>query len=247
MIAPYYDADGITIYHGDALDVMRELANASVDAVVMDPPYCAGSVSEAGRVAAAGQGLRSDNLKRFGWFVGDNMGTAGLVWLLRSVAFEATRIVKATGSMLVFCDWRMQASLQPAIESAGVRYQGLIVWDKQHLGMGNGFRCQHELILHFTFGSPEYHDKGTPNVLRSRRVSSGEREHQTQKPIDLLSRLIRVVTPSGGTVLDPFAGSGSTLHAAKNLGCGAIGIEREQSHCATAAERLRQGVFDFSA
>jgi hypothetical protein len=62
---------------GDCLDVLRTLPEATVDAVITDPPYCAGAISEAQRTRAHGQGLRSENLRRFGWFVGDNMSTAG--------------------------------------------------------------------------------------------------------------------------------------------------------------------------
>ena len=228
----------VELHLGDCLEVMREVADGSIDSVITDPPYCAGAVSEAQRTRANGQGLRSENLRRFGWFVGDNMGTAGLVWLLRSVAVQSRRILKSTGSLLVFCDWRMLSSLQPAIESAGLRYQGLIVWDKEAMGLGNGFRCQHELIMHFTNGAPEYHDKGTPNVIRCKRVAADDREHQTQKPVWLMSRLLRVVTPPGGTTLDPFVGCGSTLVAAIEEGMGGIGIEHDPEHHATAAKRI---------
>jgi DNA modification methylase len=242
---PYYEQDGIAIYHGEAVEVMAGLPPQAVHALVTDPPYCAGSVGEAQRTAAKGQGLRSENIRRMGWFTGDNMGTAGLAFLLRATAYEAVRVVKDTGSLLVFCDWRMVANLAPAIESAGVRYQGLVVWDKEHMGLGNGFRNRHELILHYTLGAPEYHHRGTPNVIKARRVTAAERKHQTQKPVDLLEQLIAVVAPRGGIILDPFMGSGSTAVAAKNLGCGFIGIERDEAHCETAAARLSQAVLDF--
>jgi len=216
---------------------MATLADGSVDALIMDPPYCSGSVSETARTAAGGQGLRSGTIARFGWFVGDNMGTAGLVWLLRAVAFEGLRAVKPSGSMLVFCDWRMLANLAPAIESTGWRYQGLIVWDKGTMGLGNGFRCQHELIMHFTAGAPEYHDKGTPNVIVCPRVGADERVHQTEKPIDLLARLVRVVAPRDGVVVDPFCGSGTTLAAALMEGRRAIGNDRAAAHVEAARAR----------
>jgi DNA modification methylase len=223
---------------GDALDLLREMDDAAADCLVTDPPYCAGAVSEAQRTRANGQGLRSENIRRLGWFVGDNMGTAGLAWLLRSVAVEALRVVKPSGSVVVFCDWRMMATLQPAIESAGLRFQNLLVWDKQSMGLGIGFRAQHELALHFTLGAPEYHDKGTGNVLRSKRVTADEREHQTQKPTDLMARIIRVVCPPGGLVLDPFAGSGSTGVAAIECGRSFLGFERDPDHVAVARQRL---------
>jgi DNA modification methylase len=230
----------VEIIHGDCLDVLRGLPDASVDAIVTDPPYCAGAIGEAQRTRAPGQGLRSETVARFGWFVGDNMGTAGLMWLLRSVAVEALRVVKPTGSLLVFCDWRMQAALQPAIESAGLRYQGLIVWDKEAMGLGTGFRNQHELILHFTAGAPEYHDRATANVIRCRRVARDEREHQTQKPVELYRRLIRVVTPPGGMVLDCFAGSGVAGVAAHLEGRSAILIEREAAYVEICKRRLAE-------
>jgi DNA modification methylase len=228
----------VQIIHGDCLDVLRGMPDASVDAVVTDPPYCSGGVSETGRRGAAGQGLRSSTIQRFGWFKADNMGTSGLVWLLRSMAFESIRLMRDGGSLVVFCDWRMFANVAPAIESAGLRFQNLLVWDKQAMGLGNGFRNQHELVLHFTKGSGAFCDKGTGNVLRAKRVHHTDREHQTQKPVDLMAQILRVVCPVGGTVLDPFAGSGTTLVAAQAEGMSAIGIEREAEYVEIIRKRL---------
>lgn len=225
-----------TLYLGDALDTMPSLP--SIDALITDPPYCSGAVSEAGRSAAKGQGLRSENLQRFGWFVGDNMGTAGLVFLLRSVAFHALEVMEASGHMLFFCDWRMVPNLAPAIESSGVRFQNLVVWDKENMGLGLGFRAQHEMILHFSVGAPKYHDLGTSNVLKAGRISASDREHQTQKPVSLLTRLAEVVTAPGGVVLDPFMGSGSMGVACAEIGRSFIGIERDEQHFETACRRI---------
>lgn len=231
-------SDRWTLHLGDALEVMASLADGSVASVVMDPPYCSGSVGEAQRVSAKGQGLRSGNLQRFGWFTGDNMGTAGLVWLLRSIAFESVRLLRDGGSLCVFCDWRMVANLQPAIESAGLRFQNLLVWDKTAMGLGTGFRMQHELVLHFVKGVGDYHDRATSNVLRAKRVHASDREHQTQKPVDLMAQIIKVVTPPGELVLDPFAGSASTGVAALEGGYRFVGIERDAAYHAIATARL---------
>lgn len=227
-----------TLYCGDAIETMERLK--MVDAIITDPPYCSGSVSEAQRTQAKGQGLRSENLRRLGWFVGDNMGTAGLIFLLRSMAFRGLEILNPEGSMLVFCDWRMVPNLAPAIESAGLRYQNMVVWDKGHMGMGQGFRAQHEIILHYTAGSPKYHDLGTANVLKAGRVSVDDREHQTQKPIDLMERLVRVVSAPDGVVLDPFMGSAATGCAAIKAGRNFIGIERDPDHFETACRRIAE-------
>lgn len=227
------------IYTGDALCCLRDIPDRSVDAFVMDPPYCSGAISESKRTRAKGQGLRSKSIERFGWFIGDNMGTAGLTYLLRSIAIEARRICKPTSSLFTFCDWRMIPALEPAIESTGLRWQGLIVWDKGHMGLGAGFRCQHEIIMHFTFGAPSYYDRGTANVLYSQRVPSNERLHQTQKPIDLLNQLIHVAVPAGGIVCDPFCGSGSTCVSAKILGRRYLAFEIDPDIAELARNRVR--------
>lgn len=240
MPAEADESPHVEIRLGDCLQVMASIPDQTVDVVATDPPYCAGAISESQRTRAAGQGLRSENIRRFGWFVGDNMGTAGLVWLLRMVAIESRRILKPTGHLLVFCDWRMLSSLQPAIESASLRYQDLIVWDKGSFGLGTGFRKQHELVMHFTNGSPEYHDKATGNVIRCPRVAIDDREHQTQKPVPLLESLIRVVCPEGGTVVDPFCGSGATAEACVRLDRHFIGCDHDPENVAVAEKRVQE-------
>jgi DNA modification methylase len=233
-----------TLYCGDAIETMETLG--PVDAVITDPPYCSGSVSEASRTAAKGQGLRAENITKLGWFVGDNMGTAGLASLLRSMAFRALKILNPEGSMLVFCDWRMIANLAPTIESAGLRFQNLVVWDKGMMGLGAGFRAQHEIILHYTAGSPKYHDLGTSNVLKSSRVTANDREHQTQKPLDLMRKLVRVVCQPEGVVLDPFMGSGSSGCAALAEGRSFIGIEHVDAFSAWSRTRATASRHSFS-
>jgi site-specific DNA-methyltransferase (adenine-specific) len=67
-------------------------------------------------------------------------------------------------------------------------------------------------------------------------------KHPTVKPVALMRYLVRLVTPIGATVLDPFCGSGTTLEAAILESCKAIGIEMNPEYCGDAVERLRQGV-----
>jgi len=71
------------------------------------------------------------------------------------------------------------------------------------------------------------------------------RVHPVEKPVPLLSYLIQRHCPPGGLVLDCFAGSGSTLLAARLLGRQAVGIEIDERYCAVAVERLRQGVLEL--
>jgi DNA modification methylase len=73
------------------------------------------------------------------------------------------------------------------------------------------------------------------------------REHPTQKPIALLKDLISLFTDPGDTILDPFAGSGTTLVAARDLGRKAIGIELDPRWCAVAKKRLSQNLLPLGA
>ena len=139
------------VYEKDCLQFLRNVESESVDGVVTDPPYCSGGFNESGKAGAKGQGLRSDVIKEVGWFINDRMTTAGLVWLLRNVMIELHRILKDGGSVCLFTDWRMVVHIAPALESAGFRFQNMIVWNKMAMGLGVGFRHQHEIILHFVF------------------------------------------------------------------------------------------------
>lgn len=235
---PYYQDEAVTIYHGDAAEGVGSIAE--VDAVIMDPPYCSGGFSETGRKQASGQGLRSETIGNVGWFTGDNMGTAGIAWLLRCVTVRAYPVLKEGGSVCCFTDWRQVANIGPAIESSGLRWQNLIVWDKRNAGLGTGFRAQHEMILHYVKGTGVFHSVSYGNVLTVPRMNHREREHQTQKPVELMEALVEVTTQPGGVVLDPFMGSGSTLRAAKNRGRRAIGFERDERYCEVAARRMAQ-------
>lgn len=239
-LKPYYDHKGITIYHGDCREVIYQLG--MVNAVVTDPPYCSGGFNEAGKRAAKGMGLRSETIREVGWFVNDNMTTAGIGWMLSHVAGWCARHIPPGGTLTAFTDWRMVPHLVPAIESSGMRYQSLIVWAKPNAGLGNGFKAQHELAMHFSNGTPTYYALDGSNVINEKRVHSSEREHQTQKPVGLIAEIIRVTTDEGQIVLDPFMGSGSTLVAAKQMGRRAIGIELDEKYCEIAVERLRQDV-----
>lgn len=224
-----------TLYLGDCLEILPGLG--ALDAVVTDPPYCSGAATEAGRGSATHQGLRSETIRngRFGWFNADNMTTAGLCELLRSVCVRAP--VHDNGSILAFCDWRMITMLSPAMESAGWRLRNLVVWDKGHFGAGTGFRPRHELIIHLARRSPKFHSASMGNVISRPRVRK-DRQHPTQKPVPLINDLLSVVAPPDGTICDPFMGSGTTGVACVGSGRRFIGIEVDPEYFDVACRRI---------
>lgn len=230
----------IEVRTGDALEILSSLEPGTVDAIISDPPYCSGGGTEASRGSAKGQGHRSESIRsgRVAWFAGDTMTTAGLCWLLRAVAVEAARVLKPSGHLMLFADWRMVPMLAPAIESAGLRYRSMVVWDKGSIGCGHGFRPRHELVLHFVGGKPAFHAADVGNLIQAPRVPPKRRRHACEKPARLLGELIRCTTPAGGLVVDPFAGSGSLGEAAAALGRRALLVERDPAMAAAMAARL---------
>ena len=239
---PYYEHGGITIYHGDCLTVMAEMDSSSVGVVFTDPPYSSGARNAA--TIRSRKSMRRDE-GAFGqdaWIGGDNLTAHGFAMLVRMFGVEAMRVTARDGHLFSFMDWRQLPVLQGATEAAGWSARALLVWDKVHYGMGNGFRQQAEFILHASKGTGDNflrHDLGT--VFRDKRQPDTI-GHPTVKPTAVVEQCLSAVP---GDVLDPFAGSGTTLVAAKNLDRRAIGIEIEERYCEIAARRLEQEVLDF--
>lgn len=239
---PYYSHNGTVIYHGDCLGIMDTMEPESVGVIFTDPPYSSGA-----RNAATIRNRKSMRREEgaFGqedWIGGDNLTAHGFAMLVRLFGVEAMRVTVRDGHLFSFMDWRQLPVLQGAIEAAGWSARALLVWDKMHFGMGNGFRQQSEFILHASKGTGDNflrHDLGT--VFRDKRQSDNI-GHPTVKPTAVVEQCLSAVP---GSILDPFMGSGTTLIAAKNLGRPAIGIELEERYCEIAAQRLSQEVLDF--
>lgn len=235
QVTPYYSDRSTRIYLGDALEVIASL-EAPVDAVVTDPPYASGTRLEAAK-SSSGAMLRGGRFSDRPIDL-DQMTTTGFVWLLRALAIGVYPLLVDGGSFLSFIDWRQWPNLVGAIETANLRVQGMIVWDKGHFGLGNGFRSQHELICHASKGVPMIYDRGVGNVLRFPRQRPID--HPSPKPEGLMRTLIGTVCRPDGLVLDPFMGAGTTLRAAKTAGRRSVGIEINEGYCEIAARRLEQ-------
>ena len=234
-MTPFYADDRATIYKGDCLQVMSDLDDESIDIVCTDPPYSSGG-RNAAEMRSRGSMRRADG-KHGKWFGTDNLTAHGFAMLVRYVFLELYRLCRPGGHLFSFIDWRQWPVLAGTAETAGWTIRGCLVWDKVHFGMGNGFRQQCEFILHASKGTADNflrHDLGT--VFQHKRDKDDR--HPTMKPAQLLEKLISAVP--GDVVLDPFAGSGSSLVAAAAAGRRSIGIELAEEYCELAASRLRQ-------
>jgi site-specific DNA-methyltransferase (adenine-specific) len=205
------------ILEGDCLEILPTLPTASVDAIVTDPPYAIPTIVASGRSNTS------------------SIGDLSLVEsVFRTIFTEFDRILKPDGRFFCFCDGTSYPVVFRAVY--GRFSTALLVWDKGRLGMGREFRKSHELIMHcWRPDTPTFSDGvGRADVIQCKPVGD-ERLHPAQKPVHLLTELLRVC---GDTVLDPFMGSGSTGVACVDTGRKFIGIEIQPEYAAVAKRRM---------
>lgn len=231
MSTPYYQDEAVTLWHGDCREVAAWL---DADVLVMDPPYGTQFSVEnpkggyGRRQNAAGNSRYASTRKNIGveGFTIANDGTT-------ETRDEALTMWQARGPALVFGSPRQP---DPPILVAD-----RLVWDKKRPGMNGGpWRYRHESI-YVTAGFVRSSDAAVSII----EAWPDQTDHIHAKPLALMLRLVAAAPP--GVIADPFAGSGSTLAAAKQLGRRAIGVELDERYCEIAARRLGQDVLDFGS
>ena len=222
---PYYERGGVTIYHGDARDILPTLGR--FDLLLTDPPY----------------GIRAARKDGFG---------AGVV-VHRGGLARGERVQRRDFGDDAWDDAPVASDLLHACRDAAENHliwggnyfplppsKGILIWDK--------------LRGDTDFADGELAWTNTDRALRIFRyrwngflVEKGckdVREHPTQKPLALMKWCLSLY-PKTQSVLDPFMGSGTTLVAAKAAGIRAVGIDAEEKYCEVAARRLSQEVLGF--
>jgi len=228
-MTPYYEQDGITIYHGDCMDVLPSLDWTSA-IVVSDPPYGTGGW----RRMETGQG--------------DNPAASLVIEDWDEGATDWLGLVKAD-AVLAFWPAARTRLLLEAADNAGLtkhralymqkldpkpQVQNRIKWSMEPVWClaREGFQL---------YGGTDVMAASTPRLGRDRDATG----HPYEKPIEVMIWLI--AKTKHDLIIDPFMGSGTTLRAAKDMGRRAIGIELEEKYCEIAAKRLQQQVLDLTA
>lgn len=227
------------IYHGDALDVLPILSD--IGAIVTDPPYSSGGAFRGDRAASTvAKYVQSGSQAYRPEFAGDTRDQRSyLVW--STLWMTAARHACVAGAPIVcFSDWRQLPTTTDAIQCAGWVWRNIATWWKPGCRMQAGrFSSSAEYVVYGTNG-PAVDGMASPQNVVS--VSTDPNKvHIAEKPLAVMKWTLGVV-PAGSRILDPFMGSGTTLRAAKDLGCTAIGIESDERYCEIAANRLSQGV-----
>ncbi|MFF4650547.1 DNA-methyltransferase [Streptomyces sp. NPDC001380] len=230
-----------TLHHGDALTFLRTLPDASVDALVTDPPYNSGgrtSVERTARTARA-KYTSGDPAHTLADFPGDKRDQRSYGYWLTLLLTEAHRATVESGTALVFTDWRQLPVTSDALQAAGWTWRGVAPWHKPAARpCKGGLKQDCEFVLWATKGPVDA--ERNPVYLPGLYTASQPRKdrlHITQKPVEVMRQLVRLCPP-GGTVLDPFAGSGTTGVAALQEGRRFVGSELSDRYWHTAHRRL---------
>lgn len=235
----YYEDEHVTLYHGDSTAIMAAMPDGSVDLVLTDPPY---NVTENnGRDGTTvGKVRRKDGsyrevTKAFGeWDRGFEPIT-----LLQ----QAERLLPDRGGFIAFTSDRLLGDYI----NGPLKHMRTLIWEKTNPTpqFPGNYQSACEWIVWKAKNAPsKFRSGGATSNVYNAPIPSGK-SHPCEKPVSILERLVEVHSDRGDTILDPFAGSGTTLVAAKNMGRQAIGMEMDEAYCEVIAKRLSQGVLDI--
>lgn len=202
------------IIHGDCLDILKDLPSASADLILTDPPYC----------------VRYRD--RFGRSIANDTDPESILG-----AFDDLyRILKPNRFCVCFYGWSKVDAFFSAWTKAGFRPVGHLIWHKDYASNTGFVSYHHEQAYLLAKGDPLKPRYPIADVQPWEY--SGNRIHPTEKAVSILQPLVCSFSEPGDLVLDPFAGSGSTLVAAALSGRAALGIELEDKYCQLARKRL---------
>lgn len=216
------------IWLGDCLQLMTHIQNESVDLVLTDPPY---------------------NIARKNNF--HTMGRNGIdfgEWDKNADIFsyieECFRVLNKNGSFVVFNAWKNLGDISKVAEDCGFVTKDMLRFEKSNPMPRNRDRryiTDYECAIWFTMPKAKWiFNRQDPNYQRPKFVHSIDKGfHPTQKSLKLMEELVKIHSNENDLILDCFAGSGTTLLAAKNLNRQFIGIEKEKKYYDICLERLK--------
>lgn len=240
---PYFEEDGITIYHGDCREYLPSIEPVSI--VVTSPPYNQGGKS------LGYQPRSSVGQKLYGEY-GDKLSTEQYEAFILVVLGQCLK--KAT---YVFWNMQFLSSTKKAIikilYESRENLKDIFIWEKQAVaqiscGQAPRLATGFEFVFIFgedasrIFGKANFPQNGYVPNIKTWYKSESFPEHHATFPFELPMYFIQHFSHPVDIILDPFMGSGTTLRAAKDLGRRAIGIEIEEKYCEIAAKRLAQKV-----
>ena len=199
---------------------IQQLANNCVDLVVTDPPY--GMSFQSNRRKELHKSIQND----------DNLDWLG-GWVK-----ELKRVCKDEAHLYIFCSWHHIDRFKQEV-GAYFNVKNILIWEKNNHGSGDllgDYAPKYEMILFCSNGQKKLNGGRDSNILKT--AKTGNENHPTEKPINLIGYLIEKSSNKGDLVLDTFGGSCGTAIASRQLERNCYCFEIEADYCKVARERL---------
>jgi site-specific DNA-methyltransferase (adenine-specific) len=239
---------GAEIIQGDILNILPTFPDALFGGIICDPPYSSGAADQNSKQKSTAQKYcNSANKNILPDFEGDAKDQRSWTHWMTEWLCEARRATKDGAPICMFIDWRQLPSMTDALQWAGWLWRGVLAWDKTNSRPQRGrFRQQAEFVVWGSNGHMPIDRKAPvlPGVFRQAMPASAKRIHQTEKPLGVMREIVKIVEP-GGIILDPFAGAGTTVAAAKLEGYPAVGIELSKHYAKAAKERVQADISEL--
>ena len=206
------------------MEVMKTIPDKSIDLILTDPPY--GMNYQSAWRTATPQFKKIENDNNIDWFP--------------DFIKECYRVLKDDRHIYIFCNDYYISEFRKLVEDAGFKPKRTLVWVKNNHTSGDllgDYANKTEFVTYAQKGRRLLNGGRDTNVLNFSRVS--KLEHPTQKPVDINEFLIKKSTNENETILDPFAGSGTTGVACKKLNRNYILIEKEPEYIEIIKNRLK--------
>lgn len=218
---------------GDCRDVLAKIEECSIDLIVTDPPYKITKTSGSATSSSLGHKW-TGNIKACDKNAGIVNDTSFGEWMTL-----AHRVLRDGAHCYVFTNDKNMTDLLKIAEVSGFRLSNILVWKKQNCTPNRYYMKNCEFIVFLYKGRAKtINDYSSSQFMEYSNVNGKDKLHPTEKPIPLLEKLITNSSEEGQIVLDPFAGSGTTLRAAENTRRNSIGIEVDLQYVNISKQRF---------
>ena len=222
-----------TLIFDDCLNALRNVPDESIDLVVTDPPYLMNHTSGSSTNASK-QERWQGNLK-----AADKTANISNVIKFSQWLPVIYKKLKSSSHCYIFCNDKNVQDVLNESTKTGFKLHNILIWKKNNCTPNRWYMKNVEFIIFLHKGkSFPIANLGDPQCLEINNINGKNKLHPTQKPVELLSILIKNSSKVGDIVLDPFMGSGSTGVACKELNRDFIGIELDEKYFNIAKERI---------
>ena len=217
----------VKLYNDDCLNVLKDIEDNTIDLVVTDPPYEVITGGRNGGVKGKPSGILKENKQL--------MKSIPKVDLWLSECF---RVMKDGTHIYIMTNTLNLTNYLNIINGVGFKLHNLLVWNKNNTTPNRWYMKNCEYVIFARKGFAKSINNPSSQTVHNFDNIIGNKQHPTEKPVDLMKLYVGNSSQVGDTVLDPFMGVGSTGVACKELNRNFMGVELDKQYFDIATKRI---------